>query len=149
MSPYYGKSRYLKYFTIIYLCYCFVQESYDRWHRLDNRWRQTKKSINDALKTVFREEDKISAIRNYQVQPYLASIEQLKKGLAEEKLETESEKALNLFQELIEYNQELNYKHQDRENSEDIDEQKFLKDELNEGLDRAEKFFRMILESQT
>ena len=141
LSPYYGKPRYLKYFTIIYLCYCFIQEGYDRW-------RQTKKSINDALKTVFREEDKISAIRNYQVQPYLASIEQLKKGLAEEKLETEFEKALNLFQELIKYNQELSYKHQDRENSEDIGEQQFLKDELNEGLDRAEEFFKMILGSQ-
>jgi len=98
---------------------------------------------------VFREEDKISAIRNHQVQPYLASIEQLKKGLAEEKLETESEKALKLFQELIKYNHELSYKHQDRENSEDIGEQQFLKHKLNEGLDRAEKFFEMILESQT
>lgn len=149
LSPYHGKPRYLKYFTIIYLCYCFIQESYDRWHRLDNRWRQTnQESINNALKTVFREEDKISAIRNYQVQPYLASIEQLKKGLAEEKLEPESEKALKLFQELIKYNQELNYKHQDRENSEDIGEQQFLKDKLNEGLDRAEEFFKMILGSQ-
>lgn len=149
LSPYYGKPRYLKYFTIIYLCYCFIQESYDRWHRLDNRWRQTnQESINNALKTVFREEDKISAIRNHQVQPYLASIEQLKKGLAEEKLEPESEKALKLFQELIKYNQELNYNHQDRENSEDIGEQKFLKHKLNEGLDRAEKFFRRILGSQ-
>lgn len=149
LSPYDGKPRYLKYFTIIYLCYCFIQESYDRWHRLDNRWRQTKESISNTLKTVFREEDKISAIRNYQVQPYLASIEQLKKGLAEEKLETEFEKALKLFQELIKYNQELSYKHQDRENSENIDQQKFLKHKLNEGLDRAEKFFRRIHGSQT
>ncbi|MFZ4084207.1 MAG: hypothetical protein ACOYK1_01515 [Vampirovibrionia bacterium] len=149
LSPYYGKPRYLKYFTIIYLCYCFIQESYgDRWHRLDNHWKQTKKSINDALKTVFREEDKISAIRNYQVQPYLASIEQLKKGLAEEKLETESEKALKLFQGLIKYNRDLNYKHQDRENSINIDQQQFLKDKLNEGLDQAEEFFKMILGSQ-
>jgi hypothetical protein len=147
---YYGKPRYLKYFTIIYLCYCFVQEGYDRWHRLDNRWRQTnQESINNALKTVFREEDKINAIRNSQVEPYLASIEQLKKGLAEEKLETESEKALKLFQKLIKYNQELKYKRQDRENSKNIDEQQFLKDELNEGLGQAEKFFRMILGSQT
>ena len=150
LSPYYGKPRYLKYFTIIYLCYCFVQEGYGRWFQLDNRWRQTnQESINNALKTVFRKEDKINAIRNCQVQPYLASIEQLKKGLAEEKLETESEKALKLFQELIKYNQELNYKRQDRENSEDIGEQQFLKHKLNEGLDRAEKFFEMILESQT
>ena len=142
LSPYYGKPRYLKYFTIIYLCYCFIQEGYDHW-------RQTKESISNTLKTVFREEDKISAIRNYQVQPYLASIEQLKKGLAEEKLETEFEKALKLFQELIKYNQELSYKHQDRENSENIDQQKFLKHKLNEGLDRAEKFFRRIHGSQT
>lgn len=149
LSPYHGKPRYLKYFTIIYLCYCFVQEYYDKWDRLDNCWRQTnQESINNALKTVFREEDKIRAIRNYQVQPYLASIEQLKKGLAEEKLETESEKALKLFQELIKYNRDLSYKHQDRENSINIDEQKFLKDKLNEGLDRAEKFFRRILGSQ-
>jgi hypothetical protein len=151
LSPYHGKLRYLKYFTIIYLCYCFIQESYgDRWHRLDNRWRQTnQESINNALKTVFREEDKISTTRNYQVKSYLASIEQLKKGLAEEKLETEFKKALELFQELIKYNQELKYKRQDRENSKNIDEQQFLKDELNEGLDRAEKFFGMILGSQT
>jgi hypothetical protein len=147
LSPYHGKPRYLKYFTIIYLCYCFVQEGYDQYS--GNRWRQpNQESINNALKTVFREEDKINAIRNYQVQPYLASIEQLKKGLAEEKLETESEKALKLFQKLIKYNQELSYKHQDRENSEDMGEQQFLKDELNEGLDRAEEFFKMILGSQ-
>jgi hypothetical protein len=148
LSPYHGKPRYLKYFTIIYLCYCFVQEGYDQYS--GNRWRQPNQDrINNALKKVFREEDKISTIRTYQVQPYLALIEQLKKGLAEEKLETESEKALKLFQGLIKYNQELSYKHQDRENSEDMGEQQFLKDELNEGLDRAEEFFKMILGSQT
>jgi hypothetical protein len=68
-SPYHGKPRYLKYFMIIYLCYCFIQEGYDRWHQLDNRWRQTKKSINDALKTVFREEDKSTRLETIKYNP--------------------------------------------------------------------------------
>jgi len=132
------KPRYSYHFTIVYLCYCFVQNKY-HLDGCDNCWTPSRICLNNIHRALL----KTNVFNSHKLTPYFEAINQIQKGLEPNSLSKnpESEKAVELFKELTKYDNAFCNRA-----SSSSDQKQFFKDELNKGLNQAKEFFEMVSE---
>jgi hypothetical protein len=139
------KPAYLYSFTVIYICYCFIQREYGRVSGSYNSWlnRMQKKQITYSLEKIFKGRSRYPNISD-ELSPYFEAINQIQTGLESDSpsKNPESEKAIELFKELTRYENAFRA-------SSSPDQKQFFKDELNQGLNQAKEFFKMVSEFET